>query len=768
MSRIGKSQLRFEDDRLLRGQGRYLDDTNNTDDLAMVFVRSSHASAAITDIDTNIARSMPGVVGIFGWKEMKANGVKGFQPRLNHEGPDDGAMRRPPFPPLADRRIRYSGEPILAVIASSRAAGELASEAVEITYNADQAVVTVTDALHDNAPRVWDNFPDNRCFHLEKGDQTKVRQVQLGADHVVKQQLKISRVTAAAIEPRAMRASFDRATNKYQLELGTQTPNRIRPDLAKVLNVDTEQIEVVTTDCGGSFGMKNNAFPEYAVGMWAAKKYGKTIRWRASRLESFLGDTHAREQLADVALALDKDGFFLALDVHLIANLGAYLGPATTHPVVGNIGGVIGVYNIPASYVRVEGVFTNTQNVAPYRGAGRPEATYVIERIIDIAASKLGIDKIDLRRRNMIRPDQMPFKTGLVFTYDSGDFPAVLDAALSAADSAGFDARKAVSLENGKLRGFGIANPIEIAGGPELTPHAEFASISIDPDGSIELLAGSSDTGQGHGTAFRQILHSRLGVDPSSITIVAGDTQRVPKGTGTFGSRTIAAAGNSIAHCANTLIQKMRPAAATALDVDPETLIFDDQHYRPIGSNKAISFSELITKNNSPVASEFFGSAKNATFPNGCHICEVEIDPSTGAVAVLSYLVIDDIGTVINPLLLKGQIAGGVAQGLGQALMEQIVYEPDTGQLLSASFMDYAMPRASDLTQISVINHEVPTESNLLGAKGAGEAGTVGALSAAMNAVCDALLSVGAGPIDMPATPLKVWSAIKKVERQAS
>ena len=761
MTKIGRSQLRFEDDHLLRGKGHYTDDAQNTDDATLLFVRSPHAAARIISIGLEQAKAIKGVIAIFSWDEMRANNVRCFKPRAQYPGPDDGMMRTPPFTPLADGHVRFCGEPVLGIIAKNIAIAELASEAVDIQFETNPAVTDVVNATLDNAPSVWDVYPDNKCFHLEKGDAKKVQLANETAAHIIEHQLKISRVTAAALEPRATRTSFDNNTGKYRLEVGTQTPNRIRPDLAAALGVNSDAIDVIAQDCGGSFGMKNTAFPEYAISLWASRYYNLSLRWRASRLESFLADTHAREQTANVRLGLDEAGQFLSLHVHITANLGAHIGPSTIHPVVSNIGGMVGVYNIPASHVRVEGVFSNTQNMSPYRGAGRPEATYIIERIIDIAAEKLGFDKVELRRRNMIKPDQMPFKTGLVFTYDSGDFPGLLDTALSNADWAGYESRKLASKSRGKIRGFGIANPIEIAGGPERNPHSEFARVTIVPSGSVTMVSGSSDSGQGHGTTFGQILNSQLGVDAAAVTLISGDTRAAPNGTGTFGSRTVAAAGTAIVNCTNSLVETMWEAAAKSLDTTADQISFEDGYYRLHESNQAVSFMDLVGANSGPISAEFDGSADDATFPNGCHICEIEIDPTTGTVEVMSYLVIDDVGTVINPLLLKGQITGGVAQGLGQALMEQIIYDPANGQLLSASFMDYAMPRASDLPAVSVISQPVPTNSNPLGAKGAGEAGTVGALAAVMNAVCDALTSVGAKPIDMPATPQTVWSALQ-------
>ena len=767
MSRIGKSQLRFEDDRLLRGDGQFSNDLVASGDAALVFLRSPYAAATITNIDYGMARSIPGFISVFDWRDLKASGVGSFVPRATFPGPDGGAMRIPPFTPLANGAVHYCGEPILGVLAEDLASAETICEHIKVSFDGHEAVTTVDQAISANAPRVWDMFPDNRCFLLEKGDADRVQEEMARAAHVAEHQLKISRVTAAAIEPRAMRVWFDAESDKFRLETGTQTPNRIRPDLARVLGVATDQIEVVARDCGGSFGMKNNAFPEYAVGLWAARQYGRTISWRASRLESFMADSHAREQIAKVKLALDENGQFLALDVRITANLGAHLGPATIHPVVGNIGGVVGVYGIPASYVCVDGVFSHTQSMAPYRGAGRPEATYIIERMIDIAAVQFGFDKVVLRRANMIKPAQMPFQTGLVFTYDSGDFPAVLEAALAAADYSGYARRRETSAQNGFYRGLGVANPIEIAGGPGKKPHSEFARVTVYPNGAVTLISGSSDSGQGHLTTLRQILHSHLGAAPEDIELVAGDSRKAPTGTGTFGSRTVAAAGTSVVRCASQLIEKLRVDAARLLNASTAQLSYEDGYYHLVDTNRSVSLMDVVKACEKPVCAEFDGSADDATFPNGCHVCEVQIDPMTGMVEICSYLVVDDVGTVINPLLLEGQIAGGVAQGIGQALMEQVVYDPDSGQLVSGSFTDYAMPRASDMPSFSVISQPTLTLSNPLGAKGAGEAGTVGALAAVMNAVCDALATAGAGPVDMPATACKVWSALNKVSQDS-
>jgi len=450
--------------------------------------------------------------------------------------------------------------------------------------------------------------------------------------------------------------------------------------------------------------------------------------------------------------------------VRVVANLGAYLGPATPHPPVANLGGLAGVYRTPCIHVEVEGVFTNTQMTAPYRGAGRPEATYVIERMIDIAARELGIDKVELRRRNLIGPSEMPFRTGLTYTYDSGNFPGVFERALEAADRAGFEARREESRRRGRLRGFGIANPIEIAGGPPDKPNPEFARLELEPGGRARLSIGSSDTGQGHGTAYRQILADRLGIDPAELEIVTGDTGLVQKGTGSFGSRTLGAAGTALWKSMDRIVDELRDQAADMLEAAPADLVFENGRYRIVGTDRTIPFREVLASRTQPVEAEAFVGADGATFPNGCHVCEAEIDPETGNVEIQSYLVVDDVGTVINPLLVKGQIVGGVAQGLGQALMENAAYDPETGQLLSATFMDYAMPRAADLPAVGVESFPVPTTKNPLGAKGAGEAGTVGALAAVMSAVCDALAPAGVRHLDMPATPERVWRSLRSAE----
>jgi carbon-monoxide dehydrogenase large subunit len=761
MLKIGQSQPRFEDDALITGRGRYMNDLAGKGEAAAVFVRSQSASGSILSIDTEVAAGMPEVLGIFTGADLKAAGLLPIQPRGKHPGPDGGEMRVPVFYPLAIDAVRYVGDPIAVVVAETRQAALAAAEAVMVEIDERSVVIDPLEAVAPNAPLVWDEFPDNRCFTYEKGDKAGVDAAVASAHTVVRQRLRISRVVAAPIETRGAIASYDDAAGLYRLELGTQAPHRVSGDVAPILGVSPDKVHVVASDCGGSFGMKNAGYPEYPALLWAARQTGRMLRWTSDRLESFQSDAHARDMWVDAALALDADGKFLGLDVHVRANLGAYLGPATVHPPVANIGGIAGVYRTPKIYAKVDGIFTNTQQTAPYRGAGRPEATYIIERMIDLAAYETGIDRAELRRRNLVPKEEMPYSSGFIFTYDSGDFPGVLDKALEMADWAGFEARRADAKARGKLRGIGIANPIEIAGGPATKPNPEFARMEISPEGKVRIHVGSMDSGQGHGTVFRQIIADRLGLSTEGMEIVTGDTHEVPQGTGTFGSRTLAAAGGAIWTAADTIIEKLKDQAAERLEADKSDIVFDTGEYRIAGTDRTVSFADVMSGEPASLSAETFSSVEGATFPNGCHICEVEIDPETGLVELVSYCVVDDVGRMVNPLLVKGQITGGVAQGLGQALMENAVYDSDSGQLLSATFMDYAMPRAHDMPGVEIAGFAVPTSQNPLGVKGAGEAGTVGALSAVISAVSDALRPFGIRHIDMPATPERVWRCLQ-------
>ncbi|NNK78827.1 MAG: xanthine dehydrogenase family protein molybdopterin-binding subunit [Litoreibacter sp.] len=763
MWKIGRSQVRNEDLKLLRGQGSFTGDRRGDDTLEMVILRSPVAAGRLLSVDTEAARTMPGVVDILTASEQEEDGLGSVVPRLKHPGPDGSDMRIPDVKPLATDHVKYVGHPIAVIIARSKAMAEDAAEAIAVEYEDRDAVVDPLTALEPDAPRVWPELPDNLCFRVEKGDAAAVSQAFESAAHVVRKRLRVSRVTAVAMEPREAIASYDTAEG-FRLDIGTQTPHRVASDLAPIIGVSPKDIRVVARDTGGSFGMKNSGFIEYALALWAARRAGYPVAWTASRNESFQSDAHARDQWADAALALDHKGRFLAVDVRITAGLGACMGPATTHPSVANVAGLAGVYLTPSIHVVVDGVFTNCQQVAPYRGAGRPEATYIIERLIDLAALKTGQDRVALRRKNMIPTEQMPYETPLGWIYDCGEFETVLDRALEAADWAGFAERKAVSEARGMLRGIGISNPIEIAGGPVRKPHPEYASVSVAPQGNARIVVGSCDSGQGHGTTFRQIVSDRLGLEASAIDFVYGDTGEVAQGTGTFGSRSLTAAGTALCEAMDATVEELKPQAAELIGCDDTaSLEFADGVFT--GPNgKTATYLEVVAAAKDVTEAEVNASAGWATFPNGCHICEVEVDPATGQVELKSYTVADDVGTVVNPLLVKGQIAGGVAQGLGQALMENIAYD-ESGQLLTASFMDYAMPRAADMTGFDILSHPVPTATNPIGVKGVGEAGTVGALAAGISAVVHALESRGITHINMPATPERVWRALQEADQ---
>ncbi|MBS0124327.1 xanthine dehydrogenase family protein molybdopterin-binding subunit [Thetidibacter halocola] len=755
---IGHPVSRAEDAPLLRGEGHYTNDIAADDPVHMALFRSPEAAGRIVALDVSAARTVPGVLLVSTAHDLED--TREITPRLSHPGPDGGAMRVPPFPLLAREGVAYVGDPVALVLAETPQAAQDALEAIVLDIDPVAPVIGLAQA-EANDRRVWDQFPDNRCFHVDRGDAGAVAQAIQGAAHVVRQRLDISRVTAVALEPRALRATFDEGLQSWRLDSGTQAPHRVAMDLAPLIGATADRIHVVSPDCGGSFGMKNAGYQEQALALWAAQQLpGKTVVWTATRLESFLSDSQARESVADATLALDAEGRFLALDVRIAAALGARLGPATTHPPVANLGGLSGVYRIPAIHASVDGYFTNTQYTAPYRGAGRPEATYIVERMIDIAAAELGIDRAELRRRNLIPARAMPYDTGFLFAYDSGDFPAVLDRALDLADWRSFGERRSASAAKGLLRGLGIAFPIEIAGGPAGKPHPEYARIALSPEG-VELRAGSSDSGQGHATAYRQILAQCLGPETGPVSIVTGDSRAVARGTGTFGSRTLCSAGAAIRVSVDKAIAELAPQAAEMLEAAAQDVVFANGVFRVDGTDRALPLSTVLTERGTPVIAEVFDGPEGATFPNGCHVCEVEIDPETGAVALQSYVVVDDVGTVLNPMLVKGQIAGGVAQGLGQAFMERITYDAETGQMLTATLMDYALPRAADLPFLAVESLPFPTRANPLGVKGVGEAGTVGALSACMSAVNDALACEGVRHLDMPATPDRVWQALQ-------
>jgi carbon-monoxide dehydrogenase large subunit len=776
---IGAPLRRIEDARFLRGAGRFVDDLavrEGPDAAHLHVLRSPHAAASLRHIDTAAARAMPGVRLVLTAADIADLGVlRCITPRHRRDG---RPLSQTPWRMLAVDQVRYVGDAVAAVVAETRAAAQDAAEAILVDYAPLPVVTDIAEAVRPRAPAVWpDLAPDNESFLFRLGDAAAVDAAFARAAHVERLTFRITRVSANPLEPRAALASYDPAEDRYTLVTGTQLPHVMRNEIAEfALGVRSSALRVISPDVGGGFGMKESPFQEYVLALHAAKCLGRPVRWTATRTESFLSDSHARDNLSTAELALDAEGRFLALRVRTLCNLGAFLawqGPVSS---TNNVGGLAGVYRTPHIATEVRGIFTHTQPTAPYRGAGRPEAIHAIERLIDLAADRLHVDRVELRRRNMIAPDAMPFRTGLDYTYDSGDFPRNQAMALEAADWAGFAARRAAAAEQGRLRGIGLANAIESAGGPHRGPLEEAAEIRFDSGGSVTLLMGSHNHGQGHETVFRQIASARLGIPPERIRMVCGDTDLVAHGRGTIGSRSMMAAGGALVGAAERIIARGRRIAAHLMEAAEADIEFADGAFRVAGTDRAIGIEALARQSFVPGAlptGEELGlhamlvtRPGDATFPNGCHVCEVEIDPETGETALLRYVVVDDVGTVINPLLLKGQIHGGIAQGFGQVFGEQILYDP-AGQILTASFADYPMPRAADLCAFEVASNPVPTATNPLGVKGAGEAGTVGALPALISAVVDALRPLGVTHLEMPATPERVWAAIRSAKGES-
>jgi carbon-monoxide dehydrogenase large subunit len=737
-------------------------------------VRSPHAAARIRGIHASAALAVPGVLAVLTGADADADKIGTLQSSLDRSRRDGRPFAKPPYRVLALDEARFAGDAVAAVIAETRAAAQDAADMVVVDYEDLPSVTDAAEAVQPGAPAVWpDEVPDNVSFVFQQGDKAATDAAFATAEHVTTLDFRITRVSANPLEPRNAIGIYDPVEGRYTLYAGTQIPHRLRIELAeKTFHIPLHRLRVVSPDVGGAFGMKGSPFPEYVLVLWAARRIGRPVRWTATRGESFLSDYHARDNHSTVELALTKDGIFQALRIRTLANLGAYLAFNTAHPSTNNLGGLAGTYRTPHIHAEVLGMFTHTQPQAPYRGAGRPEATYAIERVIDVAADELGIDRVDLRRRNLIPPDAMPFKTGLVFTYDSGEFEKNMDLALAEADWAGFPERRAEAATRGRLRGIAIVNAIEIAGGPFKNPNEEAAEIRFDPGGTVTLLMGTHNHGQGHETTFRQLAVSLLGVAPDQVRVLAGDTDVVAHGRGTFGSRSLMAGGAALVRAKDKIVEQGKAIASHLLEAGESDIVFEDGRFTVAGTDRGVRIEEVARASylagKLPKGADYGLAAlavvttQEASFPNGCHICEVEVEEETGKVEVVNYVVVDDVGTVINPLLLKGQIHGGVAQGLGQALLENLVYEPGTGQMVTGSFMDYAMPRADDMPPMDVISNSVPTPNNPLGVKGAGEAGTVGALSAVMNAVVDALRPLGVTHLDMPASPARVWAAILK------
>jgi len=771
---IGQPVRRVEDRRFITGRGNYLDDISVSRQAQAFMLRSPHAHARIRAIDSSAALSAPGVVAVFTGDDLARDGI-GTIPCLSAVTNRDGSPSvLPPHPAIARDRVRHVGDTVAMVLAESAAAARDAAELIVVDYEPLSAVVDTAHALDPGQPQVWDEAPGNLCFDWEVGNIAAVQQAIAGARHRISLELVNNRIVVNSMEPRGANGEYDPGEDSFTLWSSTQGSHFVRNLLAgSVFKIPENRIRVVTRDVGGGFGMKLFLYPEHILVLWGAKKVGRPVKWVPDRADAFMTDTQGRDNITHLDLALNEQLRFLALDVELLANMGAYL--SNFAPEIPTASGAVmhsGVYAIPAIHVGVKGVFTNTTPVDAYRGAGRPEAAYAIERLIDFAARRLGVPPQELRRRNFIKPEAMPYQTALGLNYDSGEFARNMDQALAAADLVGFPARRAEARARGRYRGLGHAVYIEQSG----FPPDEFAELRFDPSGTLTILMGTQSSGQGHQTAYTQLAAERLGVVPEKIRVLQGDTAVISFGRGTGGSRSIPVGGASLAQAADKLIAKGRRIAAHLFEAAEADVEFADGIFSVSGTDRRLGIEEVARAAFDParqapgVEPGFDESGHFAppqpTFPNGCHVCEVEIEPDIGRIEILRYLVVDDFGRVINPLLLAGQVQGGVAQGVGQAMLERTVFDPETGQLLTGSFTDYCLARADDLPAIEFSYNVVLCRTNPLGVKGAGEAGAIGAPPALVNAVVDALTELGIEHLDMPLTPERLWRAIHDAEQR--
>ncbi len=772
--RIGQPVLRLEDQRLLRGLGRFTDDIVLPQQAHAIFLRSPHAHARIKRIDAAAARKLPGVIGIVLGRELAAAGVGDVPCMVALKNRDNSDVKIPPRPAIAIDTVRFAGDTVALVVAESVAAAKDAAERIEVDYDALPAVVDLKSAVKPGAVQIWPHARGNIALDWTRGAEAPMREALAKADRVVSIDIVNNRLVTNSIEPRMAIGDFSPSDQRYTLYCGSQGGNRIHEPLASLCyKVPFGQIRVVSPDVGGGFGMKNFIYPEYVALPYAAKLFGRPIKWCGERGDAFLTDTHGRDHVTTAKLALDRDGKFLALHVTTLANLGAYLshyGPFI--PTAAGGGLLTGCYDIPAAFVEVKGVYTNTTPVDAYRGAGRPEAAYVIERVVGEAARVTGIAPDEIRRRNFIRTEQMPYKNALASTYDTGEFHRNMEQAIRAADWAGFAARKKAAAAKDRLRGIGLAYYIEVCGGAP----GETASVAFERSGRITLLVSNKSNGQGHETAYAQIAAARLGVPMESFTVLQGDSDQFSHSGGTGGSRALTAGGPAVNLACDRLIVKAKQIAALMLEASPADIELKDGELSIAGTDRKVSIADVAQKSYAvdlppDMLPGLDGIGRYtpaaSTYSNGCHIAEIDIDPDTGVPRIERYTIVDDMGRVVNPMTMEGQIHGGTAQGIGQALCEDTIYDSDLGQLLTGSFMDYWLPRATDVPMMDFANNEIVTKANTLGVKGAGEAGAIGAPPAVIAAVLDALAPLGIHHIDMPATPHRIWSLIRKAKRKA-
>ena len=770
---VGQPVRRKEDDTLVRGKGKYTDDFSLPGQAFAWMVRSSHAHGMIKGIDASAAKAMPGVLGVWTAADLASANYKPFVCGLPLKNRDGSPLLQTNRMPLATDKVRFVGDPVAFVVAETVAAARDAAEAVEVDIEPLPAVTNAAEAAQPGAPQLYDHIPNNVALDFHYGDSAKIDVAFASAAHVTKLDMVNTRVAVVSMEPRVALGHYDKTKDRYTIQVPTQGVSGNKAIIARILNVPSEKVRVLTANVGGSFGMKNLNYPEYTCILHAAKALGRPVKWTDERSTSFLSDSHGRSQLIHGELALDADGKFLAVRLSGYGNLGAYITGVAPGPLSLNTAkNLASVYRTPLLGVDIKTVLTNTTLMGAYRGAGRPEANYFMERLIDRAADEMGIDRLTLRKRNFIKSAQLPFAAASGVTYDSGDFGGVFAKAVEISDYANFAKRKRESRKNGKLRGIALGSYLEVTA----PPSGELGKITFEPDGSVKLTTGTLDYGQGHATPFAQVLSAQLGVPFEKITLEQNDSDLVRFGNGTGGSRSITATGTAIVEASALVVEKGKKAAAHFLEAAEADIEFAGGRFTIAGTDRSIGILELAERLRDREMPEGVPSSLDvdhatkeipSTFPNGCHVAEVEIDPETGVVKIVRYSGVNDFGTIVNPMIVAGQLHGGVAQGIGQALMEEINYD-SSGQPITGSFMDYALPRAEDIPPIAVGDHPSPAKSNPLGTKGCGEAGCAGSLATIVNAVLDALSDYGIKQIDMPLTPEKVWRAIQDAKIRAA
>ena len=770
---VGQPVRRKEDDTLVRGKGKYTDDFSLRGQAFAWMVRSSHAHGIIKGIDASAAKAMPGVLGVWTAADLASANYKPFVCGLPLKNRDGSPLLQTNRMPLATDKVRFVGDPVAFVVAETAAAARDAAEAVEVDIEPLPAVTNAAEAAQPGAPQLYDHILNNVALDFHYGDSAKIDAAFASAAHVTKLDMVNTRVAVVSMEPRVALGHYDKTKDRYTIQVPTQGVSGNKAIIARILNVPSEKVRVLTANVGGSFGMKNLNYPEYTCILHAAKALGRPVKWTDERSTSFLSDSHGRSQLIHGELALDADGKFLAVRLSGYGNLGAYITGVAPGPLsLNTTKNLASVYRTPLLGVDIKTVLTNTTLMGAYRGAGRPEANYFMERLIDRAADEMGIDRLTLRKRNFIKSAQLPFAAASGVTYDSGDFGGVFAKAVEISDYANFAKRKRESRKNGKLRGIALGSYLEVTA----PPSGELGKITFEPEGTVRLTTGTLDYGQGHATPFAQVLSAQLGVPFEKIALEQNDSDLVRFGNGTGGSRSITATGTAIVEASALVVEKGKKAAAHFLEAAEADIEFAGGRFTIAGTDRSIGILELAERLRDREVPEGVPSSLDvdhatkeipSTFPNGCHVAEVEIDPETGVVKIVRYSGVNDFGTIVNPMIVAGQLHGGVAQGIGQALMEEINYD-SSGQPITGSFMDYALPRAEDIPPIVVGDHPSPAKSNPLGTKGCGEAGCAGSLTTIVNAVLDALSDYGIKQIDMPLTPEKVWRAIQDATKRAA